>query len=208
MTNATLWEKVLAPWPLVLFIIVRGALPQHAVSERTTQSASKAPRAQLLSNDADNHWFAACFGRRRPAAPQRHQASSTCTARSDPAVSSRGRRGQLRIRKRITTASSSRNFVDGRARPAPVATPDRRRGLSQTNAGRARPDAARSRSSLPTRAGRRARLGAARGRGPRHRDGAAAARPQGRRGGGRGDLQPGRERPVARPAQEPAALGS
>ena len=60
----------------------------------------------------------------------------------------------------------------------------------------------------PTHAGRRARLGAARGRRARHRDGAAAARAQGRRGGGRGDLQPGRERPVARPAQEPAALGS
>ena len=50
--------------------------------------------------------------------------SAACPA----AVRSAGRRGQLRIRKRITTASSSRNFVDGLApRPADAA---RRRGLS------------------------------------------------------------------------------
>ena len=201
-------EGSAATWPLVLiyFLCLGSASAPQCQSAR--RSASKVPRAQLLSNDEDIHRFAPCFGRRRPAAPQKHQASSTCPARSAATVRSAGRRGQLRIRKRITTASSSRNFVDSRARPAPVATPDRRRGLSQTNAGRARPTPRDADRHSPTRAGRGPGLGAARGRGPRHRDGAAAARAQGRRGGGRGDLQPGRERPVARPAQEPAALGS
>ena len=85
----------------------------------------------------------------------------------------------------------------------------------------------------PTRAGRRARLGAARGRGPRHRDGAAAARArpclnrpllaaaarasrvampaQALKDGeeaAEGIFQQDEERPVARLAQEPARLGS
>ena len=191
-----------------MFIIC--ALPQPSAAQGVRAAERTRIEAQARRvKDADRHRCITRFGRRRPAAPQRHQASSTCPASSSPAtVRSGGRRGQLRIRKRMTPASSSRNFVDGRARPAPVATPDLRRGLSQTNAGRARPTPRDADRHSPTRAGRRARLGAARGRGPRHRDGAAAARAQGRRGGGRGDLQPGRERPVARPAQEPAALGS
>ena len=40
----------------------------------------------------------------------------------------------------MTPASSSRNFVDSRARPAPVATPDRRRGLSHQRTQVAAPD--------------------------------------------------------------------
>ena len=145
--------------------------------------------------DADRHRCITAHWSRRscphPAA-QKTQVSSTCIALSLPtAVGSPRSGGQLRIRKRITTASSSRNFVDGRARP-----PRSRRPTDAAACHR------------PTHAGRRPGLGAARGRGPRHRDGAAAARAQGRRGGGRGDLPAGRERPVARLAQEPARLGS
>ena len=102
-------------------------------SERNTQSAAKLVRKYKRCGPL-------CSLCRAPPAPApKTQVSSTCTALSLPAVSSAGRRGQLRIRKRITTASSSRNFVDSRARPAPVATPDRRRGLSQTNARRSPP---------------------------------------------------------------------
>ena len=219
-----------------LYYCAWGALPQHrslAVRVHHT-NRSKTQKARQLSNDANFHRSAACFGRRRPAAPQKHQVSSTCPARSGPtAIGSHRSGGQLRIRKRMTPASNSRNFVDGRARPAPVATPDRRRGLSQTNAGRARPDAARRRSSLPdarrsprptgccprgrsspsrrrccrSRAPVPQSTASRRGR-PRVESCDARAGPQGRRGGGRGDLPAGRERPVARLAQEPARLGS
>ena len=170
--------------------------------------------------DADRHRCITAFWRRRscphPAA-QKTQVSSTCNALSLPAaVSSAGRRGQLRIRKRITTASSSRISSIGRARPAPVATPDRRRGLSQTNARRSRPRTGccpRGRSSPSRRRCCRSRApvpqstASRRGR-PRVESCDARAGPQGRRGGGRGDLPAGRERPVARLAQEPARLGS
>ena len=201
-----------------LYYCAWGALPQHrslAVRVHHT-NRSKTQKARQLSNDANFHRSAACFGRRRPAAPQKHQVSSTCPARSGPtAVRSRSG-GQLRIRKRTTPASSSRNFVDSRARPAPVATPDRRRGVSQTNARRSRPRTGccprapcspsrrrccRSRAPVPqSTASRRGR--------PRVESCDARAGPQGRRGGGRGDLPAGRERPVARLAQEPARLGS
>ena len=178
-----------------------------ALSERTAQSALRQGNLGKLSNDADFQRSAPCFGRRRAPAPQKHQASSTCTARI-AAVRSAGRRGHLRIRKRITTASSSRILL----RVAPD-RPWSRRPTDAAACHRPTPVAPvrtprEADRHSPTRAGRGPGLGAARGRGPRHRDGAAAARAQGRRGGGRGDLQPGRERPVARPAQEPAALGS
>ena len=125
---------------------------------QSAQSASKHRKLRKTSNDANLHRAAPCFGRRRPAAPQRHQASSTCPARSSPAtVRNAGRRGQLRIRTRTTPASSSRISSIGRARDA-------------------RPTPRDADRHSPTLAGRRAGLGAARGRGPRHRDGAAAAR--------------------------------
>ena len=141
VTNVTLWKKGLRP--LVhsssLFLGSSAVLlcTESELHAHTHRSTSR--RVQ----DADRHRCIAAFWRRRscphPAA-QKTQVSSTCTALSLPAaVSSAGRRGQLRIRKRMTPASSSRNFVDGRVRPAPVATPDRRRGLSQTNARRSRP---------------------------------------------------------------------
>ena len=202
-----------------LYYLPLWALPQHRSShcQSAQHKALKAPKAHKISNDEDPHQSAPCFGRRRPAAPQKHQVSSTCAARSTGStVRSGGRRGQLRIRKRMTPASNSRNFVDGRARPAPVATPDRRRGLSQTNARRSRPRTGccprapcspsrrrccRSRAPVPqSTASRRGR--------PRVESCDARAGPQGRRGGGRGDLPAGRERPVARLAQEPARLGS
>ena len=202
-----------------LYYCAWGALPQHrslAVRVHHT-NRSKTQKARQLSNDANFHRSAACFGRRRPAAPQKHQVSSTCPARSGPtAIGSHRSGGQLRIRKRITAASSSRNFVDGRARPAPVATPDRRRGLSQTNARRSPPRTGccpRARSSPSRRRCCRSRApvpqstASRRGR-PRVESCDARAGPQGRRGGGRGDLPAGRERPVARLAQEPARLGS
>ena len=202
-----------------LYYLPLWALPQHRSShcQSAQHKALKAPKAHKISNDEDPHQSAPCFGRRRPAAPQKHQVSSTCAARSTGStVRSGGRRGQLRIRKRMTPASNSRNFVDGRARPAPVATPDRRRGLSQTNARRSpRPTGCcpRGRSSPSRRRCCRSRApvpqstASRRGR-PRVESCDARAGPQGRRGGGRGDLPAGRERPVARLAQEPARLGS
>ena len=99
--------------------------------------------------DADRHRCITAHWRRRscphPAA-QKTQVSSSTSAAGHATFRSPRSGGQLRIRKRTTPASSSRNFVDGRARDADAA---RRRGLSQTNAGRARPDAAISRSSVP-----------------------------------------------------------
>ena len=217
MTNVTRGEKGL--WPLghsSSLLLCLGALPQH----RSSHSQSAQRKALQSTESSENIKrcgpSAPCFGRRRPPAPQKHQVSSTCAARGIAAVRSPRRRGQLRIRKRITTASSSRNFVDSRARPAPVATPDRRRGLSQTNARRSprrtgccprarsspsRRRCCRSRAPVPqSTASRRGR--------PRVESCDARAGPQGRRGGGRGDLPAGRERPVARLAQEPARLGS
>ena len=170
--------------------------------------------------DADRHrCITACWRRRscpHPAAQKTQVSSSTSAAGPAASVRIRGRRGQLRIRKRMTPASNSRNFVDGRARPAPVATPDRRRGLSQTNARRSPPRTGccpRGRSSPSRRRCCRSRApvpqstASRRGR-PRVESCDARAGPQGRRGGGRGDLPTGRERPVARLAQEPARLGS
>ena len=216
MTNVTPWEKGLRPLSHSSSLLCAwGSASARSLAECTTQTA-KTQKARQLSNDADPRRSATCFGRRRPAAPQKHQASSTRTARGPAAVISPSRRGQLRIRKRITTASSSRNFVDSRARPAPVATPDRRRGLSQTNARRSpRPTGCcpRGRSSPSRRRCCRSRApvpqstASRRGR-PRVESCDARAGPQGRRGGGRGDLPAGRERPVARLAQEPARLGS
>ena len=149
----------------------------HKESEQ--QSAHTSKHEQRVK-DADRHRCITAHWRRRacphPAAQKTQVSSSTSAACPTTTVSSAGRRGQLRIRKRMTPASSSRNVVDGRARPAPVATPDRRRGLSQTNASRARPTSRGADRHSPTRAGRGPGLGAARGGGPRHRDGAAAAR--------------------------------
>ena len=119
-----------------LFIIC--ALPQPSAAQGVRAAERTRIEAQARRvKDADRHRCIAAFWRRRscphPAA-QKTQVSSTCGALGPAAVISPSRRGQLRIRKRTTPASSSRNFVDSRARPAPVATPDRRRGLSQTNA--------------------------------------------------------------------------
>ena len=158
-----------------LYYCAWGALPQQSHSQSAPHRALGDRKNCNLSNDAEPRRSAPCVGRRRAPAPQKHQARSTRTARG-PTVGSPRSGGQLRIRKRMTPASSSRISSIGRARPAPVATPDRRRGLSQTNASRARPTPRDADRRSPTRAGRRARLGAARGGGPRHRDGAAAAR--------------------------------
>ena len=214
MTNFTLWEKPLR---------ILGHSSSYTLGSSALQSQScththieaQARRAQ----DADCHRCITAHWRRRscprPAAQKTQVSSSTCVACS-ATFRSGGRRGQLRIRKRMTPASSSRNFVDGRARPAPVATPDRRRGLSQTNARRSpRPTGCcpRGRSSPSRRRCCRSRApvpqSTASRRGcPRVESCDARAGPQGRRGGGRGDLPAGRERPVARVAQEPARLGS
>ena len=72
--------------------------------------------------DADRHRCITAHWRRRacprPAAQKTQVSSSTSAACPTTTVSSAGRRGQLRIRKRTTPASASRNFVDSRARPA------------------------------------------------------------------------------------------
>ena len=197
------------------------ALPSLSVLGKRSQSSRRTHiEAQVRRvKDADRHRCITAFWRRRscphPAA-QKTQVSSTCAALGPATVLSPRSGGQLRIRKRMTPASSSRNFVDSRARPAPVATPDRRRGVSQTNARRSpRPTGCcpRGRSSPSRRRCCRSRApvpqstASRRGR-PRVESCDARAGPQGRRGGGRGDLPAGRERPVARLAQEPARLGS
>ena len=235
MTHVTLWEKGLRPLGHSSSLCLGPQPCCSAQSQSCTHTHIEAQARRV--QDADRHRCISAHWRRRacphPAAQKTQVSSSTFAAGPAATGISPSRRGQLRIRKRMTPASSSRNFIDGRARPAPVATPDRRRGLSQTNAGRARPDAARSRSSLPdarrsprptgccprapcspsrrrccrSRAPVPQSTASRRGR-PRVESCDARAGPQGRRGGGRGDLQPGRERPVARPAQEPAALGS
>ena len=198
------------------------ALPSLSVLGKRSQSSRRTHiEAQVRRvKDADRHRCITAFWRRRSKSPhpaaQKTQVSSTCAALGPATVLSPRSGGQLRIRKRTTPASSSRNFVDSRARPAPVATPDRRRGLSQTNARRSPPRTGccprapcspsrrrccRSRAPVPqSTASRRGR--------PRVESCDARAGPQGRRGGGRGDLPAGRERPVARLAQEPARLGS